>query len=82
MAYWVVFLDDNGRPCLRGPYSNYFKAQEKVDKLDREGEVVQLPTSNADTATRMLKERRIDELGVAEGTKNFRHKGLAKYGVF
>jgi len=81
MSYWVTFLDDKGKPCLRGPYHSEGRAQEKVDKLDREGSIISLPTSNPDTATRMLKERRLDGLGVTEGTKNFRHRGLSEYEI-
>ena len=81
MAHWLVFDDDNGRGCLRGPYYSYARAQEKGDKLLREFKIVELPTSNSDKATRMIKERRIDSRGFDEGSKNMRHKNLASYEV-
>lgn len=79
MAWWLVFDDDNGRPCLKGPYMVYGKALEKKDALDREGHLYDLDTTNIEKATMILKGRKIDEEGVGKGRGNFRHKDLAKY---
>jgi len=79
MPWYLIFDDDRGRPCQRGPYFSAVEAQSKLDKLDREGELYQLATSNPERATRIIKEKRIDALGVSQGTKNMRHKNLQQY---
>jgi len=73
MYYWVTFLDKNGRTILRGPYTSW-QAQDKVDSLDVEAEMHQLPTANREKAVRMLKEKKIDDVGTDEGLRNFKHK--------
>lgn len=74
MAFWLVFDDDKGRGCLRGPYHTYSRALEKQDDLAQGGNIVELPTSDTVKATRMVKERRIDERGFEEGSRNMRHR--------
>jgi len=81
MNWWVVFEDDNGVPCLRGPFDED-EAQRKLDSLDRDGKIYELRTSNSEVATRLIKEKRINELGFDKGSKNVRHKNLSKYEVY
>jgi len=79
MPWYLVFEDDKGNPCQRGPYFSHLKAQEKLDALDREGKLYTVETSNPEEATRLIKEHRIDNLGVTAGSKNMRHKNLEAY---
>jgi hypothetical protein len=73
-VWWVVFVDDKGNPRLRGPYVSEVLARRKLDNLLMKGNVYELPTSSSERATRMLKEKRIDEFGYQEGVKRFSHK--------
>jgi len=76
MAWYLVFDDDTGRPCQRGPYYTEGRAQEKLDSLDREGKLYNLDTNDPVVATRLIKEKRIGTLGLTEGARNMRHKGV------
>ena len=84
MALYILVKCPGKRPGLRGPYS-HFTAEKKLEALEEqslenkdnvEGEIISFPTRNLDTASRMLKEGRIDTEGYLEGTKNLRHKGV------
>lgn len=74
MPYYIVFVDGRGNPNQRGPFITELRAQEKLDEMDVEGEIYRLPTRDPDTATRMLKDKRLDAYGVDEGTRRFSHK--------
>lgn len=82
MPLWLTFIDHRGKPCLRGPYHSDMQAQEKADRLEFDVEIVTLPTSDPDRATRILKERRIEGEGYVEGIRNFRHKGLEAHEIY
>ena len=73
--WWIVTSDvKTGAPLLRGPYPSQYRAQVMLDNQGVSGEVVSLPTKDPARATRMLKEKRIEEFGLEEGVKRFRHK--------
>ncbi len=74
MPWYLIFLDGEGKPCQRGPYMTRFKAQERLDGLDSEGEIYQLDTTDENKATRLLKEKRVEMLGTKEGTRNLSHR--------
>ena len=64
-----------GQPYLRGPYPTQFRASRVNDRQDVTGDVIELPTSDAARATRILKERRLTdhEMAFDEAVKKFRH---------
>ena len=66
-----------GQPYLRGPYPTQFRASRVNDRQDVIGDVIDLPTSDAARATRILKERRLTdhEMAFDEAVKKFRHPG-------
>ena len=76
MPWYLVFEDDNGHPCQRGPYYTHGRAQEKLDKLDRDGKLYNFRTDNPEEATRLIKEERVGSMGLMEGSQNIRHKGV------
>jgi len=61
--FWILTTDDRGDLKLIGCYSTEYEAQLKADKLDREYEIISLPTSNDNTATRMIKHKEFDKSG-------------------
>lgn len=78
MPYWiVVIVPEHKQPALRGPYYTEERAEERKDRAESEGcsaHVYELNTDNPDTATRLLKEKRIETDGIREGMRRFRHR--------
>ena len=76
MWYWIVAMSGEGQPFLRGPYGSPLRAQERSDKMEVDSRIVPLPTRDTARATRMLKEKRIDDFGLEEGTRMFKHGAM------
>jgi len=79
MSYWVLAQRRNRRPIVDGPHKSYDTATDWIvehiedqERRDR-AEVVELPTSNPAVATRMLKHRYSDKVGLDEATRNAYH---------
>jgi len=59
MPWYLVFDDDKGKMCQRGPYRDEDRAQKHLDRLDRPGKLYDLPTTDTNEATKMIKEKQV-----------------------
>lgn len=79
MPYYVISEDKKGNPCQFGPYAHNWEAEDVKERREQEGrpaEVRFLRTRNADTATRLIKEGRIEKEGLDEGSRRMRHPSV------
>lgn len=80
MPYYVISEDKKGNPTQFGPYT-YREANDVRDRCEREGkpgEIIHLRTRNPDTATRLIKEGRVEKLGIDEGTRRMSHPTMVE----
>lgn len=81
MPYYVMSEDKKGNPTQFGPYDSYSRANDIRDKCEQEGrpgEIIRLRTRNSDTATREIKEGRVEKLGIDEGTRRMSHPTMVE----
>lgn len=78
MPYWVTWVDKNGTVQMRGGYQSKFKANRKLESLeDRNVPDAQIHftiTSDDAKATRIIREKLANNIGVDRVAGNFRHK--------
>jgi len=73
MPWFLFFLDDKGTEHAGGPYHSPGRAQEKLDTIEGDGEVVHYSVNTLEEAIQKRKERKVEEVGAHEGTRNIRH---------
>ena len=79
MPYWVLAQRSNGRPIVDGPHKSDEDASEwiinHIDDQERrkKAEVHELGTGRASEATRMLKHKLADAVGIDDATRNAYH---------
>ncbi|MBA7692711.1 hypothetical protein ES703_101278 [subsurface metagenome] len=74
--WWLVTVDKSKKNPygLFGPYGSKFEAQKISDKIDVESEALDLPTSNLQKATQLVKAKISGESGqFRKVTGRFRH---------
>jgi len=77
--YWIyIDMPEQGTFRLSGPYVSEYQALMEADKLDRDYDIVSIPTSNMSRAINVMKDRRMKEKGeVAVADKRAR-RGMGK----
>lgn len=79
MPWWIIADTSDHKRGMIGPYESSAKAQSVKDGMDDgHAEMYQTESYNRQEAAREIRAKRVKENGIAEGFKNFRHKGVSK----